>query len=420
MQIVKAGVPFNFNYPVYDQNPSLNVLASVYDVTSGTPVFVIDVMMVFASAAYSGNFTPVAGKTYLVIVLVYTDNTFDTIDTTREPWTDCYQEATANGSLIAFNYGAFDLSSSLYVKAKIFNTLSGVPVLAGSTPMAHVLGGVYFGSFASAVGNPYLVTKTVYVDSGYTNPDLNRAPGADSFQADQFGLASIDPGIINVRAGIVYEIDGESLTGVWQPFTTTANGIGDVPDIAIANLAQFIRTNLTALTVKEEWPYANEKLDFPALTISSIDKPKRMPQYPYPVSDPILVDGMLNVNMLVATWDFQLQLDVWCRSKLERKQYTDAIIALFNSQEIDQTPDGLSLTVTNYFSEIFRFEIQDIMCVDDEAAAQRQERREKITVLVNCNEIRVKKYYAMNTIQTFVGTENTDDDTSETEQHDVT
>lgn len=169
----------------------------------------------------------------------------------------------------------------------------------------------------------------------------------------------------------------------------------DVPDIALSTLANFISTNIPALTVKQEWPYANEPLKFPSLTIST-NEPKRTPIMPVLLSQTAPdVNHKITITEAVAWWDDTFQLDLWTRNKAERRDFTDQIIALFNSQMSVTGNDGLALPMTDHFNELCSYEITTIKCVDDEAAAQRQERREMIKVIINCRELRQRVVYAM-------------------------
>lgn len=198
----------------------------------------------------------------------------------------------------------------------------------------------------------------------------------------------------------------------------------DVADVMVNELALFIAANIAGLTVLQEFPYANQQLTYPSLTISTT-KPVRTPIMPYIDTQADPVDGVIVANFAVAEWDDVFQLDLWCRDKLERKTFTDAIISLFNSQENPpladsptgaNQPDGLSIVMSSYYNEPARFEIRDMMCVDNEAAAQRQERREKISVLANCMEIRQRSLNAITNIETYVGTDDTDDNTDNTDE----
>lgn len=191
----------------------------------------------------------------------------------------------------------------------------------------------------------------------------------------------------------------------------------DLPKIMMDTLASFLKAQISGLTVLQEWPYANQKLSYPSLTIT-MNKPKRAPlQMKEFISktDPD-ANKKIIVTEAVADWDDTFQLDLWCADKLSRSVISDQIIAAFNSQETN-APDGLSLPMVSHYGEFARFEIQDIMPADDEAAAERQERRQKITVLVNCREIRQRSYYAIRTVQTQLGVGTSDAQTADTENH---
>lgn len=79
MQFVDAAVPYPFEV-TYD-SPSLFVAMQVYNVTSGTPVFVNQVVMnhVYGNT-YFGQFTPEAGQQYVINKAVFTDDTYTDLD----------------------------------------------------------------------------------------------------------------------------------------------------------------------------------------------------------------------------------------------------------------------------------------------------------------------------------------------------
>jgi hypothetical protein len=181
--------------------------------------------------------------------------------------------------------------------------------------------------------------------------------------------------------------------------------LSDVADIAKATLVAFIKAQISGLTVLDEFPYSNQTLAMPSLTIST-NKPKRTPQanaIQTAVTSPNDA-GQVTANLYVADWDDTFQLDLWTRNKSERQNYTTLILNLFNSQQDaagNNQPDGLSLQMAAHFNEWCRYEIDSVQCVDDSAAAERQERREKITVLMNCREITQRTYYAITQLQVF-------------------
>lgn len=428
MQIVEAGIPFSFSYAAFDQTTGLFVQASIYDITSGSAVFVTKVNMAHVSSGmYSGNYTGSSGKTYLVIAIVYTDSGYTTVDTTRAIASDCYQDSSGSCSKAFYDYAAFDQVTNLFVAGSVYNVSSGSPVFVSTTAMTHVILGVYFGSFSMSASGTYEVIEAVYTDSGFTTLDTTRAPGSDAFQAFSIGGNSADPGIANVKLGTAYNINGTDLVGTYNPFSVTVIPGLDAPDAALDGLVAYLTAGIPALTVLTEWPYANQKLTYPSVTVTQ-GKQKRMPEMPYEVSRTTPNgSNQTTVNEVVANYDMVFQLDLWARNKKERRVYLDAILALFNAQEVDSSglnkPDGISLQLSGYFDEWARYEIDTHECLDDEQAAQRQERRERIAVIVNIREIRQRTYYAMITTQiksqTLYTSDALTDDASNTESYTV-
>lgn len=81
MELAPAAVSLTFEV-TYD-SPSLHVAMSVYDTTSSSPSLVsgATAMDNVVGYTYIGKFTPELNHTYLIFKAVYTDNTFDTLDT---------------------------------------------------------------------------------------------------------------------------------------------------------------------------------------------------------------------------------------------------------------------------------------------------------------------------------------------------
>lgn len=180
--IVNGGQQVNFTYPTYSETSGLSVGGLLYDVTSGTPSQVGSViqMSMLESGVYEGVFTPTAGRSYLIITVVYTDNTFTTIDTTWAPGADNYDAYITDTTLLNFNYGAFDQNDSLTISATI-NDISDST--SSSITMGYVTAGVYFGQYTGVIGKNYSVAK-VPASSSY-------APGSDSFQCFTLGSSPL-------------------------------------------------------------------------------------------------------------------------------------------------------------------------------------------------------------------------------------
>jgi hypothetical protein len=102
MGIASAGSAYGFNYVAADQQTGLNVAASVYDTTTGTPVFLSQIPLTEVNptkspGSYSGLFTPTAGKVYDIISMVYTDPGYTTLDPNRAPGCETIQAVSISG-----------------------------------------------------------------------------------------------------------------------------------------------------------------------------------------------------------------------------------------------------------------------------------------------------------------------------------
>lgn len=105
-----------------------------------------------------------------------------------------------------FNYVAFNGQSGLFVAGSVYDVTTGTPALVGGpTAMTDLEDGSYFGSFMPAMGHYYLVITAVYLDSGFTMPDVTWAPSCDNYDAPYF-----DTSLINFNY-VAYD-QGPSLT----------------------------------------------------------------------------------------------------------------------------------------------------------------------------------------------------------------
>jgi hypothetical protein len=80
MEIAPADLPCSFEV-TFDRN-DLNVGMSVYDDTGVTPVLVQgpSAMALVVDYTYRAKFTPLNGRSYIIIKAVYTDNTLSVLD----------------------------------------------------------------------------------------------------------------------------------------------------------------------------------------------------------------------------------------------------------------------------------------------------------------------------------------------------
>lgn len=182
MQVVAAGQPFCFNYTAFDENASLFVRAQLYDVSSGTAVFLQNVVLTHIGlGCYSGNYTPGTDVSVLVIGVVYTDGTYTTVDSDRGVTANLFQVVQRNQIYSPFCFGAFDQNTGLSVAGSIYDLTTGAAVLQSLVGMTHVALGVYLGSFVSVGGHTYQVVEAVYTDGTYATPNTDYSPGSDTF-----------------------------------------------------------------------------------------------------------------------------------------------------------------------------------------------------------------------------------------------
>jgi len=244
--------------------------------------------------------------------------------------------------------------------------------------------------------------------------DTSKTPGGGGGEGSSQG-----PGDPNVRKGVKYTINGIDRVGTYDLFIVNTNADTDICSMAVTALQEWLTSQITGLTVRDEWPYGNQQLAYPLCTLFA-GRAKRMPLMPetVAVTDPDENNQVLATEV-VAEYDFTIQLDLWCRNKLERKQQLAKLLTAFNFAEVDNTgankPDGLTLILSNYFNMPVRYEVDTHQHRDDEQAAERQERRETMMLLVNLREIRTRTYYAMKTTETHTGLGPTDSETGDLE-----
>lgn len=188
-------------------------------------------------------------------------------------------------------------------------------------------------------------------------------------------------------------------------------------------LAAYLQGAIEGLSVRNEWPAANQQLKYPSVTLSSGRIPVRNEQ-------PTLIsktapdsNGQVIATECIGLIDFKIQLDLWCATKPQRNAVTTQLTDALNAQAADNTgrnnPAGLSLSLTSYYNEWVRYDIDGYNFVDDEQAAERQERRMKMDLLVNCRVIQQRKYFVIKKIQSSLGVGIKDSDTNSLENSEV-
>lgn len=172
-------------------------------------------------------------------------------------------------------------------------------------------------------------------------------------------------------------------------------------------ITELLRTTMagaiSGLTVLDEWPNANQKLVYPTVTLNS-----KTPRYRNLPKEEIArtlpdIDNKTLVTYIVGEYDYGIQMDLWCANKIQRGVMLGAILKFLDADAMEDLGDnkalGLSLTLTNYFNTIARLDYDRHELMDNEGAAERQERRVKIDLLVNVRAIRQRTMYAVKSVQ---------------------
>lgn len=210
MEIVAAAQLFSFNYTAYDQPSNLFISFSIYDVSSGSAVFLTRVNGVYAAfGSYMGGYTAQLGKTYLVIGVVYTDGTYTTPDTSRSPTANLYQASNGTITFLPFVYPSYDQATGLSARGAVYDVSSGSPVFVQNQAMSYVAFGVYFGAFTGTTGKTYNILGVIYTSGSFSTVDLTRAPSSDEFDCITFsGGVTIYNSLVNAT------LTGQNLIGI--------------------------------------------------------------------------------------------------------------------------------------------------------------------------------------------------------------
>ena len=162
-----------------------------------------------------------------------------------------------------------------------------------------------------------------------------------------------------------------------------------VTEEVIKRLGNHLSTGMTSLSeVIDGFPEGNVELSFPALSVMEVGNTEYIPEMsPYPYVDieaGDIVDHSSEVKYVIGQYNYQLQLDLWCRSKEERDDLVEEFMQSFNSQF---PLLGLNLTLTDYHGIYCSYSMNGYSKEDAEISSQRQEWRVKLNILANCKAI---------------------------------
>jgi hypothetical protein len=155
-------------------------------------------------------------------------------------------------------------------------------------------------------------------------------------------------------------------------------------------LKSYLETAMPDLKeVLDEWPEANEQLEYPALSMMQ-GNPQYTNMFPEFLAKTDLDDDKLTTSdWVVGMWDWKVQLDLWCGSKTERNDLSDKLFQALNPDVVnpDGVKNGLGLQLADYYNIWARFDIADQRIEDSEVESQRREWRIQFTLLANVRQV---------------------------------
>lgn len=164
----------------------------------------------------------------------------------------------------------------------------------------------------------------------------------------------------------------------------------------LETLGDFLDNRVNYRDVLYDWPEANVSLQLPTLCITT-GSPEytQLPRF-------VLEQGAMtaakqsDVVYGIGQYEWNLQLDIWCRSKEERYDRQEELMQAFNSQE---KIGGLSIFMPNYHNILARYDMVSYLHNDSESTAQTKEWRLTCNVLAHCFAAIERKEYIIETAE---------------------
>jgi hypothetical protein len=171
----------------------------------------------------------------------------------------------------------------------------------------------------------------------------------------------------------------------------------------LENLGRHLKSKMPHLAqVIYEFPSANVQLRYPSISILA-GNPQFTPLHPYLLTQGQTQNNKASVKRVVGAYDFELQLDLWCRDKFERFSMYEEFFQAFNSQIM---PMGLSLKMSDYYDVWCRYDLIGYDLDDSEISSQRAEWRARINLLANTRAVIEKTEIVVETIENNLTTPN--------------
>lgn len=171
-----------------------------------------------------------------------------------------------------------------------------------------------------------------------------------------------------------------------------------ITEAVVRGLQAYLTANVAGiLAVYEDFPTPTQDILMPSISIFTGSPTFQPAMNPYiisrgaqvaavqedPPADPPAI-GKYPVRRVVGEYEFKLQVDLWCKNKLERHEMYQKFFTGFNQTT---TVMGLRILLTEYFSEYASYDITGFEFIDGEQASQRGEWRARIAVTATCKAV---------------------------------
>lgn len=150
----------------------------------------------------------------------------------------------------------------------------------------------------------------------------------------------------------------------------------------------------------DDFPNPEQELEYPCLSVF-MRTPDYEPCMPYVIYKGAKIfsgpdENKVPVRKVVGSYEFALQIDLWCQSKPQRHEIYEEFFRAFHK---DHYVAGISLQLDGYYNEWARFDLDGIEFVDSEQGSQRNEWRVLINVKANCKAITAQNEFIIETIE---------------------
>jgi hypothetical protein len=176
--------------------------------------------------------------------------------------------------------------------------------------------------------------------------------------------------------------------------------VSSAPSEVVEKLKTFLLANVAGLAkCYDGFPRPDQALVYPSCTIL-ISNTAFTPMMPYVHRKGEIVENEDEtiealVQRCIGSYEFRLQLDIWCATKPLRHAMWEKFVQAFNKSAVP----GIDLQLTNYFDIFAHYSLSNFEFLDTEPGSQRDEWRIRATVLADCRAIVENTEHLITTIE---------------------